>query len=91
MVEFIKQNHLQCLLTFSNQEEADDFGNWVVQNSDNYLEVAIQSLSDLFDEEPLWVLVWVCSFLNHMILTASKSSLAERYLESLVKTIFISD
>lgn len=89
-VEFVEQHHLQRLLTLADQEEADDLGDAVVEHLNHDVEVAVQPLADLADEELLGVVVAGGGFLGGERGTARRSSLAERYLASLVKTVFIS-
>lgn len=45
---------------------------------DNNSEIAIKSLSDFFDEKGFGLELVISSFLNKNILTANRSSLAER-------------
>lgn len=90
MVELVEQHHLQRLLALLDQEEPDDLGDAVVEHLHHDHKVGVQSLFDLVDEELLCVLVGGGGFLGKVEGTASSSSRAERYLASLVKTVFIS-
>lgn len=51
MVQFVEEDHLECVLALLYEEETDYFRHCVVQDVDDDLEVSVQAFADFADEE----------------------------------------